>query len=128
MLTAEPERSEHGRSGYRAIAVSELAQHRRAPAGDDTIAVLRALPRPAAVPPSGAWSIGDQERLRSAPAAIRMFCMTAPFAEIYQAALTRHGKAGVEARLTQPKNAAELGKTADDRFLSEMSRRIFRAG
>ena len=55
--------------------------------------------------------------------------MTAgPFAEIYQAALTRHGTAGVEARLPQPKTAAELAKTPDDRFLSDMSRRIFRAG
>jgi 3-methyladenine DNA glycosylase Tag len=57
-----------------------------------------------------------------------MFCMTAPFAEIYQAALTRHGKGGVEARLSQPKSAAELAAASDDRFLSDMSRRIFRAG
>jgi 3-methyladenine DNA glycosylase Tag len=52
----------------------------------------------------------------------------APFAEIFDAAMTRHGKAGLEARLPQPKSAAELAKTPDDRFLSDMSRRIFRAG
>ena len=52
----------------------------------------------------------------------------APFAEILNAALTRHGKAGVEARLPQPISAAELARTTDDRFLSDMSRRIFRAG
>ena len=52
----------------------------------------------------------------------------APFADIVQAALTRHGKDGVEARLPQPKSAAELAATPDDRFLSDMSRRIFRAG
>src|SRR5207248_9884337 len=43
-------------------------------------------------------------------------------------ALTRHGKARIEARLPQPKSAAELAATPDDRFLSDMSRRIFRAG
>src|SRR5438067_11671098 len=53
---------------------------------------------------------------------------TAPFATILDAALTRHGKGGVEARLSQPKSAAELAATSDDRYLSEMSRRIFRAG
>ena len=52
----------------------------------------------------------------------------APFAEIFKAALTRHGKAGIEARLSQPKSAAELAATPEDRFLSDMSRRIFRAG
>ena len=52
----------------------------------------------------------------------------APFAKIYEAALTRHGKAGIEARLPQPKTAAALAKISDDRFLSDMSRRIFRAG
>jgi 3-methyladenine DNA glycosylase Tag len=51
-----------------------------------------------------------------------------PFASIFDAALTRHGKSGVEARLPQPKTAAELAATSDDRFLSDMSRRIFRAG
>ena len=52
----------------------------------------------------------------------------APFAEIFDAALARHGKAGIEARLPQPKSAAELAAAPDDRFLSDMSRRIFRAG
>src|SRR5437762_10517294 len=39
----------------------------------------------------------------------------APFAEIVDAALTRHGKARIEARLPQPKSAAELAATPDDR-------------
>jgi 3-methyladenine DNA glycosylase Tag len=52
----------------------------------------------------------------------------AAFAQIFDAALRRHGKGGVEARLPQPKSAAELAGTPDDRFLSDMSRRIFRAG
>jgi len=50
------------------------------------------------------------------------------FAPILDAALTRHGKAGVEARLPHPKPPAELAATGDDRYLSQMSRRIFHAG
>ena len=51
-----------------------------------------------------------------------------PFAPILDAARTRLGAAALEARLPQPKTAAELAGTPDDRYLSEMSRRIFRAG
>ena len=51
-----------------------------------------------------------------------------PFAPIYEAARTRHGAKALEARLPQPKTAAELAGTADDRYLSQMSLRIFRAG
>src|SRR5207244_12071126 len=51
-----------------------------------------------------------------------------PFALILDAARTRLGAAALEARLPQPKTAAELAGTPDDRYLSEMSRRIFRAG
>src|SRR5689334_7688099 len=51
-----------------------------------------------------------------------------PFATILDAARTRHGAAGLEARLPAPKSPAELAATPDDRYLSEMSRRIFRAG
>ncbi len=51
-----------------------------------------------------------------------------PFATILEAARTRHGAAALEARLPQPKTAAELKATPDDRYLSQMSRRIFRAG
>jgi 3-methyladenine DNA glycosylase Tag len=51
-----------------------------------------------------------------------------PFAPILDAARTRHGAAGLETRLPQPKTAAELAATPDDRYLSDMSRRIFRAG
>jgi 3-methyladenine DNA glycosylase Tag len=51
-----------------------------------------------------------------------------PFAPILEAARTRHGAKALEARLPTPKSAAELAGTADDRFLSQMSLRIFRAG
>lgn len=51
-----------------------------------------------------------------------------PFAAILDAALTRHGKAGIDARLPQPKTPTELKATPDDRYLSQMSRRIFHAG
>ena len=51
-----------------------------------------------------------------------------PFAPILDAARTRHGAAGLEARLPTPKTPAELSATPDERYLSEMSRRVFRAG
>ncbi|HZK91126.1 MAG TPA: DNA-3-methyladenine glycosylase I [Stellaceae bacterium] len=51
-----------------------------------------------------------------------------PFATILDAARTRHGAAALDARLPQPKSAAELAATPDDRYLSQMSLRIFRAG
>jgi 3-methyladenine DNA glycosylase Tag len=55
--------------------------------------------------------------------------MTAPsFAPIIEAARTRVGAAALEARLTQPRSAAELKAVPDDRYLSQMSLRIFRAG
>src|SRR5437763_14662246 len=50
------------------------------------------------------------------------------FAPILDAARTRHGAAGLDARLPQPKTTAELAATPDDRYLSDMSRRVFRAG
>ena len=50
------------------------------------------------------------------------------FATILDAARARHGAAAVEARLPQPKTAAELRATPDDRYLSQMQLRIFRAG
>jgi 3-methyladenine DNA glycosylase Tag len=50
------------------------------------------------------------------------------FAEILDTAGTRHGDGAIEARLPQPKGAAELAATPDDRYLSQMSRRIFQAG
>lgn len=53
---------------------------------------------------------------------------TPPFAAILDAARTRQGAAALEARLPQPKTEAELRATPDDRYLSQMSRRIFRAG
>ncbi|HEV2334768.1 MAG TPA: DNA-3-methyladenine glycosylase I [Stellaceae bacterium] len=51
-----------------------------------------------------------------------------PFAEILDAARTRHGAAALEARLPTPKTPAELKATPDDRYLSQMSLRVFRAG
>src|SRR5579862_2910727 len=51
-----------------------------------------------------------------------------PFAAILDAARTRHGAAALERRLPTPKTAEELKATPDDRYLSQMSLRIFRAG
>jgi len=51
-----------------------------------------------------------------------------PFAAVVDAARTRVGAAALEARLPQPKTAAELRATPDYRYLSQMSRRVFRAG
>ncbi len=55
--------------------------------------------------------------------------MTAPpFSPILDAARTRLGAAALEARLPQPRSATELKAVPDDRYLSQMSLRIFRAG
>jgi 3-methyladenine DNA glycosylase Tag len=55
--------------------------------------------------------------------------MTAsPFAPIIEAARTRVGAAALEARLAQPRSATELKAVSDDRYLSQMTLRIFRAG
>jgi 3-methyladenine DNA glycosylase Tag len=51
-----------------------------------------------------------------------------PFAPILEAACTRHGAQAMEARLPQPKTPAELAAIGADRYLSQMSLRIFRAG
>jgi 3-methyladenine DNA glycosylase Tag len=51
-----------------------------------------------------------------------------PFAPILEASRTRLGAAALEARLTQPRSPAELKERPDDRYLSQMSLRIFRAG
>jgi 3-methyladenine DNA glycosylase Tag len=50
------------------------------------------------------------------------------FATVLDMARTRHGAAALDARLPQPKTATELSATPDDRYLSQMSLRIFRAG
>src|SRR5215469_17777491 len=52
----------------------------------------------------------------------------ASFAQILDAARARHGAEAVEARLPQPKKASELAAVPDDRYLSQMSLRVFRAG
>src|SRR5438552_10485439 len=55
--------------------------------------------------------------------------MAAPaFARIIEAARTPLGATALEARLPQPRSAAELKTVPDDRYLSQMSLRIFRAG
>jgi 3-methyladenine DNA glycosylase Tag len=51
-----------------------------------------------------------------------------PFAAILGAAQMRHGAAALAARLPTPKTPAELKATPDDRYLSQMSLRVFRAG
>jgi 3-methyladenine DNA glycosylase Tag len=51
-----------------------------------------------------------------------------PFAAILDAARTRHGAAALEARLPTPKTPDQLKATPDDRYLSQMSLRVFRAG
>src|ERR1700760_4635423 len=51
-----------------------------------------------------------------------------PFSQIIDAARTRLGASALEARLIQPRSAAELKAMPDNRYLSDMSRRIFRAG
>jgi 3-methyladenine DNA glycosylase Tag len=53
---------------------------------------------------------------------------TAPFTTILDAARQRHGAGTIEARLPHPKTASELAGIGDDRYLSQMSLRVFRAG
>ena len=50
------------------------------------------------------------------------------FAPILEAARTRLGAAVLQARLPKPRSAAELSALPNDRYLSQMSLRIFRAG
>jgi 3-methyladenine DNA glycosylase Tag len=54
--------------------------------------------------------------------------VTPPFAPILEAARTRLGATALEARLPQPRAAAELKAVPNARYLSQMSLRIFRAG
>src|SRR5271154_3689339 len=55
--------------------------------------------------------------------------MTAPsFTPILEAAQACHGAAALAACLAQPRSPAELTALGDDRYLSQMSLRIFRAG
>lgn len=52
-----------------------------------------------------------------------------PFAQIHERALRRtSGEEALEAQLPAPKAPRQTADVADDRYLSEMSRRIFRAG
>jgi 3-methyladenine DNA glycosylase Tag len=53
---------------------------------------------------------------------------TPSFAPIHDAARARHGAAALAARLPQPRSVGELDGVGDDRYLSQMSLRIFRAG
>ena len=55
--------------------------------------------------------------------------MTASFADLYaRAAARKGGDAALEDLLTDPKSAAELAAIPDDRWLSDMTRRIFQSG
>ncbi len=54
--------------------------------------------------------------------------MATSFAAIEEAARLRHGSAALEARLVQPRPAAEIAALAEDRWLSRMMLRVFRAG
>jgi 3-methyladenine DNA glycosylase Tag len=55
--------------------------------------------------------------------------MTAPpFAPILEAAHARHGAAALATRSVRPRSPAELKAAGDDRYLSQMSLRVFRAG
>lgn len=52
-----------------------------------------------------------------------------PFETVFEAAAKRAGgAAALETRMPVPKSAAELRGVGDDRYLSLMSRRVFRAG
>jgi 3-methyladenine DNA glycosylase Tag len=53
---------------------------------------------------------------------------TPSFAPIQDAARARQGAAALAARLLQPRSVGELEALGDDRHLSQMSLRIFRAG
>src|SRR5262249_8425300 len=50
------------------------------------------------------------------------------FAPILAAARARRGGAALEAQLPQPRSPAELEAFGDDRYLSQLSLRVFRAG
>ncbi len=54
--------------------------------------------------------------------------MTPAFGPIFDAACARHGAVALEARLPQPRAPVELAAERDDRYLSQVSLRIFRAG
>ena len=77
---------------------------------------------------SGKHSTGGQESCARDASAVRLAVMATPFAEILTAARTRIGAAALEARLPQPKTPKQIADTPDDRYLSQMSLRVFRAG
>lgn len=54
--------------------------------------------------------------------------MATSFVPIEEAARLRHGSAALEARLVRPRPAAELRSLGEDRWLSQMMLRVFRAG
>jgi 3-methyladenine DNA glycosylase Tag len=51
-----------------------------------------------------------------------------PFASILEAAQARHGAAALAARSARPRSLTELEEVGDNRYLSQMSLRVFRAG
>lgn len=54
--------------------------------------------------------------------------MATSFVPIDEAARLRHGSAALEARLVRPRPVAELRALGEDRWLSQMMLRVFRAG
>jgi 3-methyladenine DNA glycosylase Tag len=76
----------------------------------------------------GAYSIETSSPASITTGAGRMRMPAPSFTQVLEAARTRFGAAALEARLPQPRSAAELRAVTDDRYLSQMSLRIFRAG
>jgi 3-methyladenine DNA glycosylase Tag len=75
-----------------------------------------------------AWYIRPEAKTPSGPASALPSTTAPPFAEILDAARARHGASALDARLPRPKTPDELRALSDDRYLSQMSLRIFRAG
>src|SRR5579862_6260088 len=93
---------------------------------------MRPLPRPRLPADAAARKIRRPRHCRH-PARLGVLSEGAPmsltpFAAILEAARTRHGAAALEARLPRPRTPDELQAAPDDRYLSQMQRRIFRAG
>src|SRR5689334_17920849 len=77
---------------------------------------------------AGPFDTGPGPALRARRAKRAEMSRIPDFAKIQKAAEQRLGKAGLARRLPKVKSAAALRKVTDDRYLSLMSLRIFRAG
>src|SRR4051812_892640 len=78
--------------------------------------------------PDGNPSRGEVVQSRLSGLKIKATMAIPAFADILDAARTQVGAAALEARLPRPKPPEQLADTPDDRYLSQMSLRIFRAG